>query len=290
MKTKPYLLILLAAVTLWSGCAEAPDKKGGSEKQTATIKGSDTMVQLGQRWAEVYMRDHQNATVQVTGGGSGTGIAALINGSTQICQSSRPMKAEEKASVKQQRNADAIEVPVALDALAVYLNKQNTVDHLTMEQIRRIFLGEITNWKEVGGPEGKIVLYGRENSSGTYVFFKEHVLKNADFPEKYQGMPGTAAVTNAVSKDALSIGYGGIGYATDIKTISIAADDKAAPVAPTMENVYNNSYPLSRSLYWYTAGQPTGLVKELVDWVLAPEGQKVVSDVGYFPLKTKTAQ
>ena len=291
MKTQPYLRIVLVSAALVSGCAEAPDKQAASEKQTATMKGSDTMVQLGQRWAGGYMKEHPNATIQVTGGGSGTGIAALINGSTQICQSSRAMKDEEKASVKQKRNADAVEIPVALDALAVYLNKQNPIEHMTMEQIRRIFLGEITNWKEVGGPNAKIILYGRENSSGTYVYFKEHVLKNADFAQKYQGLPGTAAVTNAVSKDALGIGYGGIGYATDIKTISIASDATNQPVTPTMANVYNNTYPLSRSLYWYTAGQPAGFVKEITDWVLGPEGQKVVSEVGYYPLKsTKPAQ
>ena len=243
------------------------------------------MVLLGQRWAEIYMKDHPNATIQVTGGGSGTGIAALINGSTQICQASRPMKAEEKASVKQQRNADAVETPVALDALAVYLNKQNPVEHLSMEQVGRIFRGEIKNWKEVGGPDATIVLYGRENSSGTYVFFKEHVLANADFAQNYQSLPGTAAVTNAVAKDVSGIGYGGIGYATEIKTIGISKDANSEPVAPSMENVYSSAYPLSRQLFWYTAGTPTGAAKDLVDWVLGPDGQKIVSDVGYYPLK-----
>jgi len=199
------------------------------------------------------MKDHPNATIQVTGGGSGTGIAALVNGTTQICQSSRPMKDEEKASVKQQRKADVSEIPVAVDALAVYLNKQNRVDHMTMEQVRRIFQGEITNWKDVGGPNANIVLYGRENNSGTYVFFKEHVLANGDFAEKYQPLGGTAAVINAVVKDVNGIGYGGIGYATDLKAISIAKDAASEPVAPTMENALSNKYPLSRFLYWYTA-------------------------------------
>jgi phosphate transport system substrate-binding protein len=288
MKMKSMVLVL---TLLLASCAAPPDKTNTATGQNVTMKGSDTMVQLGQRWAEIYMKEHPGTTIQVTGGGSGTGIAALINGSTQICQSSRPMKDEEKTSAKQQRNVDVVEIPVALDALAVYLHKQNPVEHLTMDQVRRIFLGELTNWKEVGGPDSKIVLYGRENSSGTYVYFKEHVLKNADFAERYQGLPGTAAVTNAVSKDALGIGYGGIGYATDIKTIAIARDANAPPVNPTMENVYNNSYPLSRSLYWYTAGQPAGAIKEIVDWVLGPNGQKVVSEVGYYPLQSaKPAQ
>src|SRR5256714_10153683 len=142
---------------LLSACSAPPP-----ERQAVTVKGSDTMVLLGQRWAEVYMKEHPQTTIQVTGGGSGTGIAALINGTTQICEASRPMKPEEKNSVKDQRKAEAVETPVALDALAVYLNKQNPIEHLTMQQVGQIFRGEITNWKDVGGPNGAIVLYGRE--------------------------------------------------------------------------------------------------------------------------------
>ena len=280
--TKKHLVVLTLPLiaALVTSCAAPP-----AGKQNITLKGSDTMLQLGQRWAEVYMKDHPNATIQVTGGGSGTGIAALVNGTTQICQSSRPMKDEEKASVKQQRKADVSEIPVAVDALAVYLNKQNRVDHMTMEQVRRIFQGEITNWKDVGGPNANIVLYGRENNSGTYVFFKEHVLANGDFAEKYQPLGGTAAVINAVVKDVNGIGYGGIGYATDLKAISIAKDAASEPVAPTMENALSNKYPLSRFLYWYTASAPAGTIKDLVDWVLGPQGQNTVKDVGFYPLK-----
>ena len=281
MRTKNLALVTIAIVAAFvSSCAAPP-----AGKQNINLKGSDTMLQLGQSWAEVFMKDHPNATIQVTGGGSGTGIAALINGTTQICQSSRPIKDEEKTSVKQQRNADVSEIPVAVDALAVYLNKQNPVEHLTMEQVRRIFQGEITNWKDVGGPNGNIVLYGRENSSGTYVFFKEHVLANGDFAEKYQPLGGTAAVINAVVKDTNGVGYGGIGYAKDIKTISIAKDVTSEPVAPTMDNALSNKYPLSRFLFWYTAGAPSGTIKELVDWVLGPQGQSVVEQVGFYPLK-----
>ena len=280
--TKKHLIVLTLPLiaALLTSCAVPP-----AGKQNITLKGSDTMLQIGQRWAEVYMKDHPNATIQVTGGGSGTGIAALVNGTTQICQSSRPMKDEEKASVKQQRKADVSEIPVAVDALAVYLNKQNRVDHMTMEQVRRIFQGEITNWKDVGGSNGNIVLYGRENNSGTYVFFKEHVLANGDFAERYQPLGGTAAVINAVVKDVNGIGYGGIGYATDLKAISIAKDAASEPVVPTMENALSNKYPLSRFLYWYTAGPPAGTIKDLVDWVLGPQGQNIVKDVGFYPLK-----
>ena len=256
-----------------------------AQQKNITVKGSDTMVILGQRWAEVFMGKNPGLTIQVTGGGSGTGIAALINGTTQICQASRPMKDDEKSSVKQQRNADVIEIPVAVDALAVYLNNQNPIEHLTMEQVRRIFQGEITNWKDAGGPNRNIVLYGRENSSGTYVFFKEHVLANGDFAERYQPLGGTAAVINAVVKDRNGIGYGGIGYAKDVKAISIARDATSEPVTPTMENALSNKYPLSRFLYWYAAGPPGGTIKELVDWVLGPQGQNVVQEAGFYPLK-----
>jgi phosphate transport system substrate-binding protein len=268
-----------------AGCASPPPQGQSQENQTITMKGSDTMVPLGQRWAEVYMKEHPNVAIQVTGGGSGTGIAALINGTTQICESSRPITDDEKAKIKQQRNADAVEIPVALDALAIYVNKQNPISKLDMDQARRIFQGEVTNWKDIGGPNSNIVLYGRENSSGTYVFFKEHVLKNADFAERYQAMSGTAAVINALTKDPNGIGYGGIGYATDVRTVLVAADSKSEAIEPNMENALSGKYPLSRQLFWYTAGAPTGAVKDLLDWVLGPEGQKLVLEVGYYPLK-----
>jgi phosphate transport system substrate-binding protein len=265
---------------LVAACAP-PDR----ERQNISLKGSDTMVLLGQKWAEVYMNGHPDAVVQVTGGGSGTGIAALINGTTDICQASRPMTQEEKDSAKQRRNAEVVETPVALDALAVYVNRQNPIEHLTIEQAARIFRGEVTNWKEVGGPDAGIVLYGRENNSGTYGYFKEHVLANEDFADRYQPLGGTAAVINAITKDPNSIGYGGIGYATEVKTLAIARDASSAPVDPTMENALNNTYPISRQLYWYTLGAPAGVAKNFVDWVLGPEGQKVVTEVGFYPLR-----
>jgi phosphate transport system substrate-binding protein len=283
MKPRQFIALgLVLSLSLIAGCV-APE-----DQQTITIKGSDTMVLLGQRWAEVYMKEHPQVAVQVTGGGSGTGIAALINGTTDICQASRPMTGEEKTTAKEQRKAEVVEIPVALDALAIYLNKQNPIEQLTMDQVRRIFLGEVTNWKDVGGPDAGIVLYGRENSSGTYVFFKEHVLANGDFAARYQGLPGTAAVINAVTKDPSGVGYGGIGYATDVKTIAVAKETGASAIAPSMENVLDNTYPLSRHLFWYTAGTPAGAMKELADWVLSPDGQKIVTDVGYYPLRPAT--
>jgi phosphate transport system substrate-binding protein len=157
-----------------------------------------------------------------------------------------------------------------------------------MDQASRIFKGEVTNWKEVGGSDAGIVLYGRENSSGTYVYFKEHVLGNADFAERYQGMPGTAAVVNAVTRDPNGVGYGGIGYASGVRTVSVSRDASSDAVAPAMENVFNNSYPLSRELYWYVAGAPEGVMKAFVDWALSPEGQQVVSEMDFYPLRGRT--
>lgn len=249
-----------------------------------TVKGSDTLVILGQRWAEVYMKNNPGIQIQVTGGGSGVGIAALINGTTDICEASRPMKDKEKEELKTKRNLPTVEIPVAVDGLAIYVNTANPIKELTLEQIKGIYTGKIHNWKDVGGKDGMIIAYGRENSSGTYAYFKEHVLGNADFAPSIQTLPGTAAVTNAVAKDKKSIGYGGIAYAKGIHHVMVKKDDSSPGIEPTMENVLSGKYPISRYLYWYTAGNPSGEIKKLVGWVLGSEGQKLVQEVGYYPL------
>jgi phosphate transport system substrate-binding protein len=199
-------IALSISIALLAGCGGG----GGSrQERTVTIKGSDTMVILGQRWAERYMAAHQGAVIQVTGGGTGTGIAALINGTTDICQASRPMKDSEKQQVQSKFGAPPHEIVVAKDGLAVYLHAQNPVTELTIAQLRDVYTGAVTSWKALGGPEAPIVLYGRENSSGTYEYFKEHVLQGADFAAATQTLPGTAAVVSAVSQDPNGIGYGG---------------------------------------------------------------------------------
>ena len=271
------MTLVWVAVSL--GCSPRPDQ------QSITVKGSDTMVQLGQRWAEVYMDLHPGTDIQVTGGGSGTGIAALINGSTDIAQASRTMREEEEQEALAQRGSEVVETPVALDALAVYLHTENPVESLDIGRISGIFRGEITNWSSVGGPDAPIVLYGRENSSGTYVYFREQVMDDAEFAPAYQALPGTAAVINAVSEDPTGIGYGGIGYVSGVKAISIAGSD-GQPVEPSMDNVLTNRYPLSRSLYFYTIGEPDGPMAEFVAWVLGPEGQAIIEEVGYYPLRS----
>jgi phosphate transport system substrate-binding protein len=249
-----------------------------------TVKGSDTMVILGQRWAEDYGAKHQGTAIQVTGGGSGTGISALINGTTDICQASREMKSDEKNSLKERYQTSGVEIKVARDGLSVYLNASNPIKQLTMEQLRLIFTGKIVNWKELGGRDAKIILYSRENSSGTYVFFKEHVLKNADYSPRAQSMPGTAAVVNAVAKEKNAIGYGGAAYAKGITVVAVKRDDNSPAVTPDLAHVQDGSYPLARPLFFYLRDKPAGEVKSFVDWVLSKEGQDIVTKVGYFPV------
>ena len=249
-----------------------------------TVKGSDTMVILGQRWAERYMNDHAGQVIMVTGGGSGTGIAALINGTTDICQASRAMRTDEKLKLRDRYQTMGTEIPVAKDGLTVYVHPANPVKELTIAQLRDIYLGTTTNWKQVGGKDATIILYGRENSSGTYGYFKEHVLDNRDFSERVQTLPGTAAVVNAVSKDPNGVGYGGAAYAKGVREVGLKKDNKSPAVLPSAATVRDSSYPLSRYLYFYMRRKPEGDARKFVDWVLSPEGQKLAGEVGYFPL------
>ena len=255
-----------------------------SAPKKITVKGSDTMVILAQKWAEVYMKSHPEAIIQVTGGGSGTGIAALINGSTDICTSSRPMKQSEMEKLKDRYATLGIEVPCAKDGITVFLNQSNQVKELTIKQLSGIFSGKIRNWKEVGGPDAEIKLYGRENSSGTYTFFKDNVVKS-DYAANCQTLPGTAAVVNAVSKDKYGIGYGGAAYASGVKHCAVKKDDKSPAYLATPETIKSNQYPITRYLYMYLGNRPTGDIKKFIDWILSPDGQKIVVEIGYFPVK-----
>lgn len=249
-----------------------------------TVKGSDTMVILAQRWAEEYMKKQAGKKVQVTGGGSGTGIAALINGTTEIANSSRPMKGDEKSKVRERYSVLPTEIAVAQDGVALYVNESNPVQQLTVEQLNSIYVGDVTNWKQVGGNDAPIVLYSRENSSGTYVFFKDNVLKGDDFAASAQTLPGTAAVVNAVAKEKNGIGYGGAAYAKGVKEVKVVGADGTG-YAPSAENVKSGKYPLARPLFMYTRSKPAGEVKAFIDYCLSPEGQSIVTKVGYFPIK-----
>jgi len=250
-----------------------------------TVKGSDTMVILAQRWAEAYMAAHPDITIQVTGGGSGTGISALINGTADICNASRPMKGSEREKLKQRFNSLGIEIKSAKDGLSVYLDEANPVEELTLDQLKGIYTGKITNWKDVGGKDEKIVLYGRENNSGTYVYFRDFVLKGKDFSATMLSLPGTAAVVNAVSKDVNGIGFGGAAYAQGVKFVKVKKDANTPGAEPNAENIKNGSYPITRYLYMYLRSKPTGDMKKYIDWTLSPEGQEIVTKVGYFPTK-----
>jgi phosphate transport system substrate-binding protein len=251
---------------------------------TVTVKGSDTMVILAQRWAENYMKKSPGKKVQVTGGGSGTGIAALVNGTTDIADASRPMKDAEVAQVRERFSTVPVETVVARDGVAMYVNDQNPVAQLTIEQVKGIYLGDIKNWKDVGGKDAPIVLYSRENSSGTYVFVKEHVLGNQDYAPEAQTLPGTAAVVNAVAKEANGIGYGGAAYAKGVKEVKIVGKDGQAYL-PNAENVKSGKYALSRPLFMYTRAKPAGDAKDFIDFCLSPAGQAIVTQVGYYPVK-----
>jgi len=256
---------------------------GRSRQESLSIKGSDTMVLLGQRWVERYMAAHPGVVIQVTGGGSGTGIAALINGTTDICQSSRPMKDKERAQVQEKFGAAPHEIVVAKDGLTIYVHEANPIQELTIAQIRGVYLGETTNWSQLGGPDKKISVYGRENSSGTYEYFKEHVLSGGDFAAGVQTLPGTAAVVNAVAQDPHGIGYGGAAFAKGIREVGVKSTDADLAVMPTADAVKSGSYPISRDLYFYTRKAPEGGMKEFVEFVLSDSGQAVVTEVGYFP-------
>jgi phosphate transport system substrate-binding protein len=273
-------VVLMMSAALLAGLVSA-----GS---TITIKGSDTLVRLGQRWAEEYMKLNESSVIQVSGGGSGTGIAALLNGTTDICEASRDMK-EKEYKLAAEKGIDPFRVSVALDGIAVFLNEENPVVNLSIPQLKGIYTGQILNWKDVGGPDARIILYGRENNSGTYAFFKEHVLDGEDYSEYTQTLPGTAAVVNAVSKDKHGIGYGGIAWAKGVKYAKVSPDEKSPAIEPSVETVSDGTYPISRELYWFFSGKPDGELKKLVNWALSPAGQKIAEEIDYVPLSKEAA-
>jgi phosphate transport system substrate-binding protein len=256
----------------------------GFSQAKITVKGSDTMVILAQKWAELYMKSNQTVSIQVTGGGSGVGITALINGTTDICNASRPMKQTEIEKLKARYNTLGVQIPCAKDGITIFLNEANKVEELTIKQLSDIYQGKIRNWKELGGNDAEIRMYGRENSSGTYTYFHDEVV-NADYAASVQSLPGTAAVVNAVKKDINGIGYGGAAYAVGVKHAKVKKDSKSTAYFPTSESIKNDEYPITRFLYMYLRNRPTGEMKKYIDWILSAEGQMVVTEVGYFPYK-----
>jgi len=250
-----------------------------------TVKGSDTLVILAQKWAEVYMGKNASTKIQVTGGGSGIGFAALQSKTTDLCDASRRAKPAEIANCIKAFGARPTEYKVALDGLSVYVNPENPLKELTVDQVGDIFTGKIKNWKEVGGPDAPITVYSRENSSGTYEFFKEHVLKGKDFAASAQTLPGTAAIVQAVVKDKNGIGYGGAAYGGGSKLLAIKKDDASPAIEPTEENVVSGTYPIWRYLYVnVNPNLDKGEIAAYLNWIRSDNGQKYVKDVGYYPL------
>jgi phosphate transport system substrate-binding protein len=283
MKLLKHLLLLgaLAAVT-----------SAGAQAGNITVKGSDTLVILAQKWAETYMRSHPDVKIQVSGGGSGIGFAALQNQTTDLCDASRKAKASEIANcMKTFGGKRPVEYKVALDGLSVYVNGQNPIKELTLDQLKDIFTGKVKNWKAFGGPDAPITVYSRENSSGTYEFYKEHVLKGSDFAASAQTMPGTAAILQAVSKDKNGIGYGGGAYGAGAKHLAIKKDESSPAIEPTEENIVNGTYPIWRYLYVYVnPALDKGEIGAYLKWIRSDDGQKTVKDVGYFPLPANRRQ
>lgn len=282
---------LFLAATFTGGCSQADASgPGTADSGTLVIKGSDTMVHLVTNWAEAYMKAHPKTDISVTGGGSGTGIAAMINGTTTLCMSSRKVKDKEREQAAKSKSKSKItfnEVIVGRDGIAVVVHPKNPVSELTMDQLRQIFNGTLKNWKQVGGPDQPIQVMSRESNSGTFVFFNEQVLKKDDFGKEVRLMPSSAAIVQSASDDQWSIGYTGLGYAEGaaVKIIHVKANDSSPAVMPSIPTVLDGSYPIARPLHLYTNGAATGLTKAFVEFTLSDVGQKIVKDTGYIPLR-----
>jgi phosphate transport system substrate-binding protein len=281
--------ILLAALTA-AGSTPAQD--------VIQIKGSDTIVNLVQRLAEAYMEKVPGAAVSVTGGGSGVGIASLIAGQVPLADASREMKEKEYAAAKE-NGVIPVEIAIAIDGLSIIVNGSNPVKSLTNAQIGAIYRGQITNWSEVGGPNLPISLYGRQPSSGTYVFVQELLLANKNYSPKMKQMNGNAQILEGVKSDKGGIGYVGVGYVLDenhavvpgIRVLDIAKNAKSSPVSPlNAENIKSGLYPVARALYQYSNGAPKGAVKSFVAFELSPEGQKIVQEEGFYPVSGKALE
>ena len=248
------------------------------------IKGSDTVLPVAQQTAERFMNQHPDTRVTVTGGGTGVGISALLDNTTDIAMASRPIKFSEKMKIKS-AGEDVAEIVVAYDALAVVAHTSNPVKQLTRQQLEDIFRGKITNWKQVGGDDRKIVVYSRETSSGTYEFFKESVLKNKNYMASSLSMPATGAIIQSVSQTKGAIGYVGLAYVSPrVKTLSVSYDGKHY-AAPTVENATNKTYPIVRPLYYYYNVKKKAEIDPLVQYILSPDGQDIIKKSGYIPVK-----
>ncbi|MCD6326533.1 phosphate ABC transporter substrate-binding protein [bacterium] len=257
-------------------------------EQQVVVKGSDTIVNLASAWAEAYMELRPDVSISITGGGSGTGIAAMLNGTCDIANCSRRWKEKEKNRASN-LGITPVEHIVAYDGISVVVNKKNRVGILTLDQIRRIFNGSYTNWRQVGGPDKRIIVLTRDTSSGTYLYFQKHVLMKDDYTANARMLSSNAAIANSVMQDRWSIGYIGLGYAltSDVKMVKVKKSDSSRAVTPSADAVSNGDYPISRPLLMYTNGQPTGPAGRFLLFVKSPEGQRIVETMKFVPLKAQ---
>lgn len=288
---KRFLTLLLSAILIASCSSSGETTTSNSPANYIENKGSDTIVNLALAWAEEYQTDHPEVRISVTGGGSGTGIAALVNGTVDIANASRKIKDEEIAEA-QANGVEPLEHIIARDAIAVVVNPQNPVSQLTLQQISDIYSGKYTNWTEVGGEDRPIVRLSRETNSGTHVYFLETVLRLGSKEDKTLFstntllLPSSEGIISEVRDNPNAIGYDGLGYVPDdLKMIAIAKEEGGEYVLPSIETVNNKTYAIARDLYMYTDGDPTGAIKEYLNWILSAEAQQIVAELGFVPVK-----
>lgn len=289
------ILILLLAFLSLGGCnGRTPSSTTGNTaapSRSIQNKGSDTMVNIALAWAEAYREVDPSVSIAVTGGGSGTGIAALINGTVDMANASRDMKESEFEEARA-NGIEPVEHVVAIDALAVILHPDNPVSELTIPQLADIYTGRITNWQQVGGHDAPIILLSRETNSGTHVYFLEEVVRQGDsnnkdiFAPQTMLMPSSVGITSELRRNPNAIGYDGLGYVDPAheKIVAVAEDENSPFVYPTLEAAATGEYPLARDLYIYTAGEPQGVIAEYLRWILGPAGQQIVANLGFVPL------
>jgi phosphate transport system substrate-binding protein len=286
------IILTLQATSCRSDISQAAETNIGSERAIQN-KGSDTLVNVALAWAESYRLVEPDISIAVTGGGSGTGIASLINGTVDIANASREMKEEEFEQARA-NGIEPVEHVVAIDALAVIVHPDNPVSELTIGQLSDIYAGKITNWSEVGGNDAIIVLLSRETNSGTHVYFLEEVVRRGEegdstiFAPQTILMPSSVGITSELRRNPNAIGYDGLGYVDPEheKILSVAEDGESSFVFPSVETALDGTYPLSRNLYMYTAGEPTGEIAAYLNWILSPAGQEIVTQLGFVPILT----
>lgn len=287
-----HIFIVLVLSCILISCSSS-NNSSSSDSSASYIenKGSDTIVNLALAWAERYQSEHTDVRISVTGGGSGTGIAALINNTVDLANASRKIKDEEIAEA-QAKGVEPVEHIIARDAIAVIVNPENPVNELTLQQLSDIYSGEITNWTAVGGDDRPIVKLSRETNSGTHVYFLETVLRLGDSEDKTLFsmdtllLPSSEGIISEVRDNPNAIGYDGLGYVPDdLKMIAIAKEEGGDYILPSIETVNDKSYAIARDLYMYTDGEPQGVVREYLDWILSEEAQQIVADLGFVPVK-----